>query len=373
MHERDRFSHLYLLGRTGTGKSTLLKLLALQDILAKKGIAIVDPHGDLVRELVEVAKPYRSLRVLSAAQSGFHFNPLLASKETPRPLLVASILSVFEKLWEDSWGPRLEHLLRNVLYTLTSNPGTTLAEVPRLLAEKSYRNRLVRPVRDLSVRQFWFDEYAKYSPGFRSVVVAPLQNKLGALLTDYRLRVILTAKTGSLDLDAALDQSSVLLFDLSKGQLGEGPSALLGGFLTAHLTLAGLARSRMPEEKRAPFFIYLDEYPSYATSLLATALSELRKYRVGLILAHQYLAQLDRYLRDAALGNVGSLITFRVGAPDAPLIARELLPRFDVTDLVSLPNYMVYTRLMIAGQVSKPFSFRTYADLSEIQHGWQKK
>ena len=363
--EADRFSHLYVIGRTGTGKSNLLRLLALQDLLAGRGFAVLDPHGDLV-EAIKASDGAGRARVLNAAAADFRFNPLSAPPGTPEALTVASLLSVFEKLWEDNWGPRLEHLLRNVLFTLVSNPGATLGVIPRVLADKDYRAPLVSRVRDRGVREFWSDEYARYSPGFRSVVVAPLQNKIGALLTDPRLRTILDTAEPTLDLHGVLKGGHALLVNLAKGQMGEGPSSLLGALITAHLTLCGLARSSEPEAERQPFFLYLDEFPSFSTPFLATALSELRKYRVGLTLAHQYFSQLDPFVRDAALGNAGTLVSFRVGATDAPVLAREFAPAFDVADLLSLPNYHVYTRIMIAGQVSRPFSFSTYRDLADF-------
>lgn len=362
--ESDRFSHLYLIGRTGTGKSHLLRLIALQDIKHGRGLAMIDPHGDMVEALAQDT----GVRVLDASKSSFRFNPLQIGEGTDISLTVAMILSVFHKLWEDNWGPRLEHLLRHVLYTMIANEEATLSDIPRLLVDKDYRQSFVRNVADLVVKRFWADEYDKYTPGFRSVVIAPLQNKLGALLTDARLRTILTDDPRSteqvLNFERSMNCSEVLLFDLSKGKLGEGPSALLGGFLSAHLVLAGLSRASVATEKRSPFFIYLDEYPAYSTALLSVGLSELRKYRVGITLAHQYFAQLTPFLRDAALGNVGSIIAFRVGAPDAPLLSREFDPTFSTTDLISLPNYTAYTRLMVDGEVTRPFSFKTYTRLA---------
>ena len=356
-HE-DRFAHVYLIGRTGVGKSYLLQQMARQDLSAGRGFIIIDPHGDLAHGIKAVDHENHALYV-NAARARFRFNPLSSPLDTPPALTVAIVLSVFQKLWEDSWGPRLEHLLRNVLFTLVAHDHLTLGDVPRLLVDKDYRAPLVRAVEDRAVKGFWWDEYASYSPGFRSVVIAPLQNKLGALLTDPRLRSILDTPKTSVDLDRAMAEGQAILINLNKGELGEGPATLLGGLITARLTLAGLARSRFSETDRRAFFVYLDEFPSFATSLLATGLSELRKYRVGFTLAHQYLSQLDPFIRDAALGNVGTTLCFRVGAKDAPLLAGELAPTFEPVDLVRLPNRMVYARMLVDGQVSRPFSFAT--------------
>jgi len=359
--EQDRFAHLYLLGRTGVGKSHLLKTLIQQDLQSGRGFLLLDPHGDLTRELSGLAD-YPRLRVFNAAVPGLRLNPLDHAQGIASDLVVASVLSVFEKLWEDNWGPRLEHLLRNVLYTLLANPGTTLGSVSRLLSDRDYRKGLIASIQDNAVRSYWFDEYAGYSPAFQAVVTAPLLNKLGALLTDHRLRAILDTTETTLDLDRALTDSEAVVINLNKGEMGEGPANLLGGLITARLTLAGLARARIPEAERQPFFAYLDEFPGYATALLATGLSELRKYRLGLILAHQYLSQLTPFIRDAILGNAGTILCFRLGAPDASLIAREFQPVFEPVDLLNLPNYHVYAKLLVRGQVSRPFSMETYTD-----------
>ena len=357
--ERDRFAHVYLLGRTGAGKSHLLKTMVLQDLVAGRGFLLLDPHGDLSAEIAE-ADPTGRISRFRATEPGLRLDPLGATSGVAPDLIVATVLAVFQKLWEDSWGPRLEHLLRNVLYTLVLNSGTTLGTVRRLLSDRDYRSGLVRAVEDSAVRSFWFDEFAGYSPAFKAVVTAPLLNKLGALLTDHRLRAILDTSETTLDLDRAMADGEAIALDLAKGEMGEGPANLLGGLVTARLTLAGLARARFSEEARRPFFGYIDEFPGFATALLATGLSELRKYRVGLVLAHQYLAQLDPFVRDAVLGNAGTLLCFRLGAPDAGLIAREFAPVFEPVDLLRLPNYHVYGKLLVHGQVSRPFSMVTY-------------
>jgi hypothetical protein len=356
----DRRSHLYVIGKTGTGKSTLLRNLILQDMVAGEGLALLDPHGDLVEELASLVPPARRahLRYLDVPDRSqvWHFNPLSGIPEERRALAAAGMVEVFKKLWDEDWGPRLEHLLRNVVFTLLEVPGTTLGDIPRLLSDKDYRQSVIRDLSNEVVRSFWKEEFAGYSPAFRAVVTAPLLNKVAAFLTDPRLNSILTGEQSSFDLRRVIDDGQILLVNLAKGKIGEGPAALLGALLVSHLSLAGLARADTPAAQRRDFFVYLDEFQTFATLSLATMLSELRKYRVNLVLAHQYLSQLETEIRDAVFGNVGTFISFRVGALDAPTIARELSPTFEADDLVALPNFHIYLRLMIDGEVSKPFS-----------------
>ena len=370
--ERDRLSHFYAIGRTGTGKSTLLRTLLAQDIAHGTGCTLLDPHGDLVDEVRQLVPAWRSQDLVYLdvpdASASWHFNPLADVPTEKRALATANLVEVFKKLWPDDWGPRLEHLLRNVLITLLETPGASLGDIPRLLADKDYRRGVVSRIENEEAKSFWRQEFERYTPGMRGVVVAPLQNKVGAFLSDPILRRILTGAHSSFDLREIMDDGKLLLVNLSKGQLGEGPAGLLGSLLLSSLALAGLGRADGSARNRRDFFIYLDEFHTFATLSLATMLSELRKYHVGLILAHQYLSQLKPEVRDAVFGNVGTFVSFRVGALDAPIIARELAPTFTAEDLISLPNYHIYLRLMIDGQVSKPFSAKTIGSLGEIPH-----
>lgn len=361
--QRDRLHHIYTIGKTGTGKSTLLRTLITQDIQRGEGVALFDPHGDLVDAVAAGVPDERSadliyLNVPDTSQI-WHFNPLADVPEEKRALGAAGIVEVFQKLWSDDWGPRLEHVLRNVIYTLLEIPGSHFGHIPRLLTDWQFRKALVPRIANKEVRAFWSSEYNLYSPRFRSVVIAPIQNKVGAFLTDPLLRRIFTGKTNSFNLREVIDSGKIILVNLAKGRIGEGPAALLGSLLISSLSLAGLSRADSKESTRRDFFLYLDEFHMFATLTLATMLSELRKYRVSLTLANQYLSQLDQDIRDAVLGNAGTLISFRVGALDAPLIARHLSPRFESDDLIGLPNYHIYLRLMIHGQPSEPFSAET--------------
>jgi len=359
----DRRSHMYVIGKTGTGKSTLLKTLIFQDIAAGEGLALFDPHGDLVEEVVAGVGSDRrgDLVYLNVPDTSkiWHFNPFAGIPKERHALAASGMVEVFKKLWPDDWGPRLEHLLRNVVFVLLDTPGATFGDIPRLLTDRDYRLPFVRKIGNEVVRHFFEKEFAGYSPAFRAVVTAPLLNKVGAFLSDPRLNAILTGEQSSFDLRRIMDEGKILLVNLAKGRIGEGPAALLGSLLVSHLSLAGLERADRPQEERRDFYLYLDEFHTFATLTLATMLSELRKYRLNLILAHQYLSQLESEVRDAVFGNVGTFISFRVGALDAPTVARELAPKFEAEDLLSLPNFSVYLRLMIEGEVGRAFSAGT--------------
>lgn len=361
IRQADRRSHMYAIGKTGTGKSTLLKTMILQDVRAHRGVAVFDPHGDLVEDVLRQIPEERkaSLVYLDTPRGNWTFNPLEGVASGQESLAVAELVEVFKKIWVDEWGPRLEHLLRNVLFALLETEGATLADAMRLLSTREYRESVARSLKNPEVREFWLKEFAGYSPAFRAVIVAPLQNKLSAFLTDPRLNKIITAKQSSFDLAGVMDRCQILLVNLSRGRIGEGPAQLLGALLAARIGLAGLARADRPESERRDFAVYLDEFQMFATLSLATMLAELRKYRVALILAHQYLGQLDTQVREAVLGNAGTLICFRVSAEDAGHLARELEPVFDRVDLIGLPNHHIYLRLMIEGQASRPFSATT--------------
>ena len=366
----DRRSHMYVIGKTGTGKSTLLETMLIQDIEAGQGFALFDPHGSLARS-VRAAVPARrigDLVYLDVADPSlkWHFNPLAGIVPTKRALAVSGLVEVFQKLWSDAWGPRLEHLLRNVLWTLLETPGATLADVSPLLADKEFRRELIDDLENEVVRGFWEDEFAKYSPAFRAVVTAPLLNKLGALLTDPTMKRILTGSVNTLDLRSLMDSGKALLVNLDKGRIGEGPASVLGSLLVAHIALAGLSRNDKPEAERRDFFVYLDEFQTFATLSLTTMLSELRKYRVGMVLAHQYLGQLVPDIRDAVFGNTGTQVAFRISAADAAFLAREFSPTFSADDFISLPRFQVYLRLMIDGQTSKPFSASTLRSIDGL-------
>lgn len=362
---RDRRSHIAIVGKTGTGKSVLLQNVVLQDIDAGRGCALFDPHGDLVRAVTPHIPDGREADVVlldaTNPELQYRFNPFAGVPADSRALAAAGLVEVFKKIWVDDWGPRLEHLLRHVVFTLLERPDSSLADIPPLVADRSFRSQVIANIEDPVVKAFWTSEFEKYSPAFRAVVVAPLQNKIGALLTDPTLRRILTEPGEALDLRRIMDESKILLVNLDKGRIGEGPSSTLGSFLVSHLALSAVARSDTPENERSDFAIVLDEFQTFTTLSVATMLAELRKFRVGMVMANQHISQLDPAIRDAVFGNAGTLISFRVGGADGAFLAREFAPVFSAEDLISLPRYNIYIRLLIDGDASRPFSATTLA------------
>lgn len=359
----DRRSHMYIIGKTGTGKSTLMETLMRQDIEAGRGFGLLDPHGDLV-EVVRASIPASRQADLiyfdvTNTTEPVGFNPLEPIAHAKRPLAAAGLLEVFRKLWPDSWGPRLEHILRNALLVLFDQPKATLADVLRLLDDKSFRQNAANNTPNQRVRDFWLREYERYTARFRSEAIAPIQNKVGAFLSDPVLNRILTQGRSAFKLRQIMDDGKILLVNLSKGQLGEDTASLLGALLVSRMGLAALSRLEVPEAERKDFYLYLDEFQNFTTMSLTNMLSELRKCHVGMVLVHQYLSQLHVQVRDAIFGNAGTMISFRVGLVDAEILAKEFYPEFSATDLVNLPNHKIYLKLMIDGRVSKPFSART--------------
>ena len=359
----DRLAHVYAIGKTGTGKSTLLETLMQTDLRSDTGFALLDPHGDLSEKVLDAVPPERKsdlvyFNVPDTSQV-LGFNPLAPAAPETRPLVASELLNAFKKIWADSWGPRMEHILRNALLTLLDQPEATLADVLRLFNEPGFRHVAVGRVTSSAVRDFWVNEYEQYFWRLRAEAIAPIQNKVGAFLAHPILNRILTQPRSSFDLRAIMDEGRILIVNLAKGQLGEDVASLLGALLVSHIGSAGLSRANRPEATRRDFFLYLDEFHTFTTQSLAGMLSELRKYRVGLVLAHQYLAQLDPMILEAILGNVGTVVCFRVGPADAEILEREFHPVFSETDLTNLPNHAIYLRLMIDGAVSLPFSAET--------------
>jgi hypothetical protein len=359
----DRRAHMYVIGKTGTGKSTLLETMIRQDIVSGQGVALLDPHGDLVERILTQLPEHRKddliyFNVPDASQP-LGLNPLESISSSKRPLAASGLLEVFKKIWTDSWGPRLEHIMRNALLALLDQPQATLADVLKLLDDQIFRKGVAAKVGSAQVRNFWLREYENYPARFRLEAIAPIQNKVGAFLANPVLNRILTQAKNAFYLRRVIDEGKILLVNLAKGKIGEDTAMLLGALLVTRLGLAALSRADTPEEDRRDFYLYLDEFHNFTTLSLATMLSELRKYRVNMIFAHQYLSQLDLQVRDATLGNVGTLISFRLGVADAEILTKEFYPVFSVKDLLSLPNYQVYLKLMINGTVSEPFSART--------------
>lgn len=359
--QADRLSHVYVVGKTGTGKSSLLETLALQDLHAGRGFALVDPHGDLADRIAAQVSKDQAKRIvyLNAADPDqpYGYNPLRRVRADKIPLAVSGLLETLKKLWPDAWGVRMEHVLRNSLYALLERDGSQLPDILRLYNDEAFRKEIVRGIANQTVQTFWTDEFEHYPARLRADAVAPIQNKLGALLSDPTLYRILVAPRIDLRFRAMMDEGRSLLVNVAKGRIGEDSALLLGGLIVSTIGLAAFSRAETQE--RRPFFLYVDEFQSFTTLMLANMMSELRKYGVGLTLAHQYMHQLEPEIRHAVLGNAATLIAFRVGPDDASVLAKEFQPVFAVEDLLNLPNHDIYLKLMIDGTPSRPFSATT--------------
>jgi Type IV secretion-system coupling protein DNA-binding domain len=362
----DRFSHVYIIGKTGTGKSTLIETMARQDLEAGRGFALIDPHGDLVERAWQATLASRRsetiyLNVPDPSQP-YGYNPLRQVRGDRIPLAASGFMEALKKLWPDAWGVRMEHILRYALMALLERPNSTVPDILRLFGDRTFRKEVAGTIRNQPVRTFWQKEFERYSFGYRADGVAPIQNKVGAFLADPLLRRILTAPKIDLHIRRIMDEGKVLLVNLAKGQIGDDSSSLLGALLVTTLGLAAFTRADQANSHRKDFFVYIDEFQSFTTLALVNMLSELRKYRVGFTIAHQYLHQLEPDIRHAVLGNASTIISFRLGAEDAPLVARELEGRFEPIDLIRLENRHIYLKLMIDGMPSKPFSAVTQRD-----------
>ena len=356
----DRRAHMYIIGKTGTGKSTLLQTLMMDDVAKGQGFAILDPHGDLVKSVRAMIPDEMADRVInfdiSDPNTPYGFNPLGFMRVEKRPLAASGLVQVFKHLWLDSWGPRLEYILRNCLISLLDFPNAKLTDIPKLLSNRAFRAKVIKFVQNEDVRNFWVDEFEKYPDRFRLESISPIQNKVGAFLQNSLLRKIITEPEKPLNLRRSMDDGKIILVNLAKGSIGEDTANLLGSLLISRFDLAALSRADTPEAERRDFILYMDEFHNFTTQSLVFMLSELRKYGLCLVLAHQYLSQLEPRIHDAILGNVGTVILFRIGAADAEELAPEFAPTFGVNDLTSLPNFSIYLRMMIDGKVSPPFS-----------------
>jgi len=367
----DRRRHCYVIGKTGVGKTTLLENMIIQDIQAGRGAAIVDPHGDPAESIMDYIPNNRVNDVVFFDPSDTEFPIAFNVLETVDPshprfdqeksLVSSGLIGVFKKIWADSWGPRLEYILRNTILALLDSPGNTLLGIPRIYVDKKFRKDIVDNIKDPVVRSFWVDEFANYNEKFRAEAIAPIQNKVGQFLSSSIIRNVVGQPKSTIDLQDIMDNRKVLVMNLSKGKIGEDNAALLGAMMITKIQLTAMARARIPEEDRSDFYLYVDEFQNFATESFAAILSEARKYRLNLTIAHQYINQMEEEVRDAVFGNLGTIITFRVGAFDAEFMEPEFLPTFTQTDMVNLPNRSAYIRLMIDGISSKPFSMGTIA------------
>ncbi|OGI80207.1 hypothetical protein A3D43_00010 [Candidatus Nomurabacteria bacterium RIFCSPHIGHO2_02_FULL_41_52] len=368
----DRRHHLYIVGKTGTGKSTLIKNMVIQDMRLGHGVALVDPHGDLVEDLLNFIPKERTNQVVyfNPADTSYPvaINILEAKGDDEKHLVASSLVSVFKHLWKDFWGPRLEHILYNCVLALMDTPGQTLLGVYRMLVDEAYRKSIVVNIKDPIVKMFWVEDYENYDLRFQKEIISPVQNKVGQLLSSPQMRNIVGQPKSSVDFGFVMDQKRILLANLSKGKIGEDKSNLLGSAIVTKMYLAALERQNLPEEIRKDFYLYIDEFQNFSTDIFPSILSEARKYRLNLNLAHQYLYQLPESIKHAVFGNVGTVISFRVGSYDAKELAEEMKPVFTGEDLENLDNHHIALRLLIDGKMSPAFSAITMPPLKPKGH-----
>ncbi len=358
----DRRRHMYFIGKTGMGKSTILENMIVEDIRAGRGVAVVDPHGDLAEKIIDYIPTDRINDVIYFNPSDMDypiaFNVVEQVEPHLRHLVASGLIGVFQKLWADSWGPRLEYILRNAILAILDYPGSTLLGVTRMLSDKKFRKKVVDKIQDPVVKAFWVNEFASYADKFASEAVSPIQNKVGQFLSSSLIRNIVGQVKSSINIREVMDGQKILILNLSKGRIGEDNSALLGAMMITKIQLAAMSRVDLPEAERKDFYLYIDEFQNFTTDSFANILSEARKYRLNLVMAHQYIEQLGLKVKPAVFGNVGTLVVFRVGAADAEELVKEFTPTFTEDDIVNLPKFEFYIKLMIDGIASSPFSGR---------------
>jgi len=360
---KDRPRHVYTIGKTGTGKSWLLANMAIEDIRKGEGVAVVDPHGDLIKILLDYIPSERINETCffnpADPDYAYPLNPLEVHNPAQHELVASGIVSIFHKLYGHSWGPRMEHILRNTLLTLTSVGGATLADVIRILTNKNYREKMINKLDDQILIRFWREEYDQMGQRFQQEAINPILNKVGQFVSSPLIRRVLSKENSKINIEEFMNEGKILLCDLSAGKIGEDNSALLGAMIITQMQLSAMNRAFIPEEERKPFYLFVDEFQNFATKSFIRILSEARKYKLNLTVANQYMAQLDREISDAIFGNVGTLISFLVGAQDAQILQREFGEEFTENDLVSMGRYRTLLKLCIDGETSNPFYAQT--------------
>ena len=358
--DKDRLQHIYVIGKSGTGKSTLLENMAISDIERGNGLCIIDPHGDIAEDVLKYIPEGRKQDLIyfnaTDLEHPIAFNPLKGVHPKYHHLVASGLVSTFKKIWHESWGPRMEYILRFSLLTILYLPDATLLDIQPLLTDVDFRHKALLYVTDEQIHSYWSKEFDAYTKMFRNEAISPILNKVGLFRTSTPLRRIVGQKTSSFRLQRVLDEGKILICNFSKGEIGEDASSLLGSMLVTSIQLAALHRATQEEDTRKPFYLYIDECHIFITLSFADILAEARKYGLSLFLAHQYIEQLDERVRAAVFGNVGTIISFRIGAKDAEYLAKEFYPVFTEHDLVHLPRYAMYLKLMIDGTASEGFS-----------------
>lgn len=377
---KDRTRHVYVIGKTGMGKSTLLENMAVQDIANGEGFAFVDPHGKSADLLLDYIPEERMKDVVYFApfdvDNPIAFNIMEDVGYDKRHLVAAGLMSAFKKIWVDAWSARMEYILGNVILALLEYPGATLLSINRMLTDKDYRKAVVDNIKDPSTKSFWVDEFSKYTDRYTQEATPAIQNKVGQFTANPLIRNMVGQEKSSFDIRKLMDEKKILIVNLSKGQIGEGNANLLGSMLITKIYLGAMSRADVSEEemKRLPnFYMYVDEFQSFANESFADILSEARKYKLNLTIAHQYIEQMSDEVRSAVFGNVGTMITFRVGALDSELLEKEFAPVFTAEDLVNLGFAQIYLKLMIDGIGSHPFSATTLPPIAPPEKSLRKE
>lgn len=359
----DRRRHFYIIGKTGVGKSNMMENMAIQDIRAGRGVAYVDPHGEGADKILDFVPASRINDVIYINPSDLDFpiafNVMEKVDFRYRHLVASGLMGVFKKVWPDVWSARMEYILNNTILALLEYPDATLLGVNRMLADVEYRKKVVDKITDPIIKSFWTTEYARYTQKYEIEATAAIQNKVGQFISNPLIRNIIGQIKSTINMREIMDSQKILIMNLSKGKIGEDNSKLLGALLITKLQLAAMSRVDIPEDDRKDIYLYVDEFQNYATESFAGILSEARKYRLNLIMAHQYITQMEETVRDAVFGNVGTIAVFRVGAEDAEFLEKEFSPEFMATDLCNLPKYNIYLKLMIDGIAGHPFSAET--------------
>lgn len=378
--DEDRLRHIYSIGKTGMGKSTMLENMAIQDIQNGNGMAFLDPHGKTADLLLEYVPEHRMKDVIYFApfdtEHPVSFNVMEDVGPQRRHLVVSGLMSAFEKIWADAWSARMAYILQNTLAALLEYPGATLLGVNRMYSDKEYRNKVVESITDPTIRSFWVDEFSKYTDRYTQEATPAIQNKVGQFTSNPLIRNIIGQPKSSFDIRKIMDEKKIFIVNLSKGLVGEGNANLLGSMLVTKIYLAAMSRAdASPQElKNLPnFYLYVDEFQSFANKSFADILSEARKYKLSLNITHQYVEQMAEEVRAAVFGNVGTMVAFRVGSYDAELLEKEFAPVFTMEDIVNLGQYQIYLKLMIDGVASQPFSATTLPPISKQEVSFREE
>ena len=373
---KDRRRHMYLIGKTGSGKSTLIANMAINDMRNRRGFCVIDPHGDLCETLLDYIPSYRINDIVyldpGDHERAFSLNPLEVQDDVQKELVVSGIVAIFQKLYGFSWGPRLEYILRNSLLSVIEMPNPTLLMVPEVLTNQRFRNKVVDNLKEEVLRNYWKNEFEKMPDRLRSEAMAPILNKVGQFIQSTVIRNIIKSHHSTIDLARVMNEGKILLLNLSQGRLGEDNAALLGAMIITKIQLAAMARVSLAEDDRRDFYLYVDEFQNFATSSFIKILSEARKYRLNLVLANQYIAQVPEDVRAAIFGNAGTMLSFLIGATDAAYMAKEFGERFKEEDLLALGNYQAIIKLCVDNITQAPFMAHTLPLPRSITQNRQK-